>query len=248
MKRLISVVLLVLVVVGIFAPVSEAALSSYRRRAVVLEAFYALRPSHDGSCDKTISGNCVSNWNYLDNDYAAYNTVKSHYGCGIASKWSTSYDSCTSISGSPVSFFDEVYLYGYGTYSGNYGNIGRGGQCKYFADLILYRSGAQHLIDGNKHTIPTYPVMRSNLETNLNTAKPGDILITTDSASYDHTAIIVEIKVDGLDVIDTNWISDNGALNREVISRHLFKFVDIQGKYGIWKGTDYYSDQYIPIP
>jgi len=55
---------------------AEARLAKNSRRAVVLEAFYALRPSHDGGCDKTISGNCVASWPYLTDDLPAYQQVK----------------------------------------------------------------------------------------------------------------------------------------------------------------------------
>ncbi|MEK7582626.1 MAG: hypothetical protein AAB452_02080, partial [Patescibacteria group bacterium] len=66
-----------------------------------------------------------------------------------------------------------------------------------------------------------------------------------------HVAIVVEIKktggvVTGLDVIDANWITDNGTTNREVIARHLFQLSSIQGTYRIWKGTTYYFEPYIP--
>lgn len=235
MKRVSLVVALAMMFVFGFSVLnSEARLSSNNRRAVVLEAFYALRPSHDGSCDKFIGGNCVSSWNYLYNDYSAYSTMKSWYGCN-SSVWTFSGDgSGCSYPAAPTSFYSNVAYYGY------YGTYGRGGQCKYFANLILYRSGS------DQRFMPSYANMWGNTESDLTRAVPGDILF----ANGFHTAIVVEIKrtsgvVTGLDVIDANFVSDSGS-NREVIGRHEFKISQIQGTYRIWKGVSYYSEPYVP--
>ena len=241
MKKISAFVVVVMVALsGLFVTKSEAQLSNNNRRAVVLETFYALRPSYDGGCDKTIGGNCVSSWNYLNNDYSAYNIVKSWYGCSFASLWKVSGDGCGS--GWPASFFNNVAAYGYGTFGGWYGSVGRGGQCKYFANLILYRSGS------HPYQLPTYATMwdyGNGVERNFALAVPGDIL-TSNPAFAPHTAIVVEIKPNGLDVIDANFVSDAGS-NREVIGRHLMLFTDLDGDaFGIWKGISYYNEPYIP--
>lgn len=233
--QLMVILLMVITVMGIAINNSEARLSGNNRRAVVLEAFYALRPSHDGSCDKTIDGNCVSNWNYLNNDWYAYNTVKGWYG-GNSSTWSL--------------FYSDVASYGYGTFGGSYGQVGRGGQCKYFSDLILYRSEASTRINNN-HTLPSYDVMWQNTEPDLTKAVEGDVILTYNASTQKgHVAIVVEIKkpngtITGLDVIDANYISDiRYTADREVIARHLFPISEIQGVYKIWKGPSYYYESY----
>lgn len=256
MKRISVFVLLFAIVmasIGVFATESQARLASNARRAVVLECFYALRPSYDGGCDKTnYQGNCVSNWNYLNSDWSAYNTVSDSvaYGCDIASEWATyDYgDACYPKYGAPASFWVSPNIYGY------YGTYGRGGQCKFFADLILYRSETQHRLDGGTHTLPSsYSTMNGNAETNLATAKPGDILFTFNEGvnnNITHTAIVVELKSDGLDVIDSNYVRDTTSTtpyDREVIGRHLLTWSYLQShSYKIWKGTDYYLEPYIP--
>jgi len=252
MKRLMSLVLLILVAVGIFAATSEARWASTNRRAVVLECFYALRPSHDGGCDKTITTPygtwCVSSWNYLNSDPNMYLTVRNIYSCD-SSVWTTSGDGspCHNYN-SPVSFWMN-YGYNYG----DYGSYGRGGQCKYFANLILYRSGSYQKASPAYSDIINNPL---DYETNMQNAKEGDVLVTLNEGSANnipHTAIVVEIKksgttVTGLDVIDSNYVSDiNGVAGREVISRHLLSIATLQQRsYKIWKKISYYGEQYIP--
>lgn len=252
MVRLASIVLVVMMTFGIFIPESEARWSSNNRRAVVLEAFYALRPSHDGGCDKTITTQggtwCVSNWNYLNNDWGAYNTVRnfSVYQPCHSSVWAFTWESCYA-GNAGASFYNDISTYGYGTFGGSNGSVGRGGQCKYFANLILYRSAS------DQQVFPNYPTMWANSETNLQTTKEGDIILVYNTNGYiNHTAIVVEIKrsgttVTGLDTVDANWVSDNGQSGREVIGRHLLSISYLQQhSYRIWKNISYYNEPYIP--
>ncbi len=260
MRHLVSRLLLIVLCFGLFVPRSEAAWSSNPRRAVVLEAFYALRQSHDGGCDRTLpwqdgspANNCASSWNYLANNWSAYNTIKGWYGTCIASVWSGPGDG-TNCGFYPLSFYNNVYVYGYS--NGPLGYVGRGGQCKFFADLVLYRSGVQTpTVDWGTHTLPTYLQMWNNSDPILRNVREGDILFKFDPDSLQatpHTAIVVEIKrvggvITGLDVIDSNFLSDSPPLkNREVIGRHLFQISNIQNIYRIWKGADYYGTEYDP--
>jgi hypothetical protein len=227
------------------SPSNAQRFSNNDRRAVVLEAFYALRPSADGSCDKFINGNCVSNWNFLNSDYSSYNYMKSVYGC-YASDWALSGDNCYPYMPF-ASFYSNVGSYGYGTFGGSYGNLGRGGQCRFFANLLVYRSGSSSVV------FPTYASMWNNVETDLTKAVEGDVLTVNPAYSSSlHTAIVVEIKrsgstVVGLDLIDANWLTDTGSPNREVIGRHeLFLSGLPVGEYGLWKGVSYYYEPYIP--
>jgi hypothetical protein len=259
MKRLALVTLLFTITLTLFAPSGHARLSNNDRRAVVLEAFYALRPSHDGSCDKNINGNCASSWNYVDGDQDAYKQLRSWYTTKVcdASGWvyrkksetpqyAYCYDQWTTDGFHYDSFYSNIHSYGYSTWYGSHGNVGRGGQCKFFANLILYRSGS--------HTkqFPSYSDMAGNSEKDLTKAVEGDILFNPKTSK--HTAVVVEIKRDnhgkvtGLDVIDSNFVSDKGSeLNREVIVRHLFQLSDPKMKnYLIWKGVKYYKQPYIP--
>ena len=215
---------------------AEAKLSSNTRRAVVLEAFYALRPSADGSCDHAISGNCVSSWNYLINDYSAYQKLMSWYGCKFASVWEKKQD-CGVESGRPYSYYSDPYNYGIAS------NIGRGGQCLHFANLILYRSGAHTKSFNSLYS--SSQTINLDSQSNLKSVKEGDVIFK----KGDHTAIVVEIKknkngtVTGLDVIDSNYVGGKGS---EIIGRHLFSSADLANGYKVWTGSDYYKSNYDP--
>lgn len=247
MKRVVLSLTIFLACFGLVSNSEAQRFASTDRRAVVLEAFYALRPSHDGSCDKTITGQCVSNWNYLNSDIGSYQVLKSWYACN-ASDWAVRSDTCYyagALTG--ASFYSALGTYGYGTFGGSYGPLGRGGQCTFFANMILHRSGS------HSSPFPTLQTMWANTEPNLQKAVEGDVIqVYGDSHFTNHVAIVVEIKrsgsvITGLDVIDANFISDvPGMADREVIARHLLLISNILNHYRIWKGTAYYYEPYHP--
>lgn len=176
-------------------------LSSNTREAVVLEARYALRPQIWGPY-KSLHDNAVSEWRYLTSDMAAYHKLKQPdwYGDN-SSNWGM--------------FWADPYQYAL------YGGYGRGGQCVYFANLILYRSGVY-----KAKPIPSYEKCRLDLEKSQNFTKPahrsvpGDILRTKRGVP-NHTAIAV-LVLEGtpgktasvVDVIDSNFIGN------EIIGMH----------------------------
>ncbi len=223
---------------------ADARLSQNDRRAVVLEAFYALRPSYDGGSDTTIGVNCAGSWNYLVDDLHAYDFLKKVYGCN-ASLWRVHWDVSGCWGDGPTSFFDNPWGYGYGEYGGSFGPVGRGGQCKFFANLILYRSGADQRI------FPYWPDMWDSSTDDFGRVREGDVILTYGQGITNHVAVVVEIKHDwwgisGLDVIDSNWLTDNGQPDREVIGRHLLPLKKLQKYYRIWTGAAYYNEPYDP--
>ena len=240
--------------------------SSNTRRAVVLEAFYALRTAHDGGCNAYVNGNCISTWNFLNDPNQwpsnAYGTVKGWYSCN-ASVWAIpAIDGCSNGSGlaSPPSFYSNVASFGLSTAGGYYGNVGRGAECTFFANLVLYRAGAIG------YSFPSLSQMAGNVDSNLQDAVEGDIVQAYGDGTYpNHVAIVVQIYRNGsqivaLDLIDSNYISDTTqppAYPREMIARHAFCTVNsgqgcpfsagnIQGHFHIWKGTPYYYTSYNP--
>lgn len=247
--------------------------SSNLRRAVVLEAFYALRQSHDGGCDQTImvNGNndCVSSWNFLNDQtnlgpqaLSALNSAYGYPNC-FASDWAVSSDACYASGYTAPSFYSDVADYGYSTAGGNHGSVGRGAQCVFFANNILYRSQSDMV------TAFSFDSMASggNNDPNLQDVVEGDVIfLYGDSTQYfttNHVAIVVQVyrlgsEVTALDVIDSNYVSDiSETPNREVIARHSFCAVGngdcsftgvqmIQGHYKIWTGTSYYTTSYDP--
>ncbi|HEX4104491.1 MAG TPA: hypothetical protein VHZ04_03415 [Candidatus Paceibacterota bacterium] len=247
--------------------------SGNERRNVVLEAFYALHPQHDGGCDTYISGDCVGSWNYLNDDAtfpasasgqsdtSSYGTLKGDYDCN-SSVWviSTS-DPCYYSPDDhtfPVNFYNFAADYGYAPWGGSNGPIGRGGQCTYFANLVLWRSGLKNFV------FPYLSVMWDNTDSNLQDAVEGDILQYYDSSGHttNHVAIVVQIyrtgdTITALDTIDANYLTDNNTQpsDREIIGRHAFCVVSsgcpfnnvqmIQNVYRIWMGTPYYNTAYV---
>jgi hypothetical protein len=231
---------------------SEAQLAPNLRRAVVLEAYHALRPAADGSCDRTINGNCVSSWNYLNDDYWAYDRLKSWYTCN-SSIWFKSANNFNGVycgsSTKPYSYYSEMHLYGLNNYNApgrNYfgASYGRGGQCKHFANLITYRSGA----DPNQqatYTTMTGSSFRIDTQTNLGRVREGDVIFSPNV----HTAIVVGIvrsgtSITGLTLVDSNYV---GGRDNEIIGKHVMSSTELSGNgYRVWTGTSYYNTTYDP--
>lgn len=225
---------------------SHAQLSSNPRKAVVLEAYHALIPSVTGPCRKNISKDCVGEWNYLNDDYSAYVQLKSWYGCADASVWKVANDTdgknvCSVKTNKSPSYYSDPYGYGFSPYDTATDKVGRGGQCKHFANLITYRSGMHTRKFDDYATMAkssnSFPLTAKNLQS----VKLGDIIFNPNV----HTAIVTGIvkngsTVTGLYVVDSNFVGGNG---KEVIGMHLFGAA-VLNSYSVWKGTDYYKTDY----
>jgi len=179
----------------------QKALSSDPRTAVVLECYYALRPYCSSAPYKSIFGNAVSEWNYLCSDLNAYRVLKGWYGTAYSSVWSLFY-------------IDPPWSYGC------YNGIGRGGQCRYFANLILYRSGVY------QRCLPAYT---SAGLMQIRFARPGDVIQRTSGCR--HTAVVVKVlegiagySVTRVDVIDSNFVGGDG---QEIIGMHQIGGTDL---------------------
>jgi hypothetical protein len=95
--------------------------------------------------------------------------------------------------------------------------------------------------------------MWSNTEPDLQKVVEGDVLqrFNDPAGATNHVSVVVQVyrsgsTVTGIDVIDSNWLSESGAANHEIIGRHLLSVSSIQGHFRIWKGTAYYTEPYIP--
>ena len=249
------------------------------RRAVVLEAFYALNQNYDGSCGQvTNDGKCLSNWNFLNDPLgsSAYQTVKPWYDQDIggsytclASDWAipANDNGCPNLTtlNNPPSFYSDVSDYGFSTAGGQYGTVARGGQCTFFANLLLYRSAS------DTQEFPSLSTMWANTDPNLQDVLEGDVLqVFNDPAQGfgNHITVVSQVYRNGstvtaVDVVDANLLTDlfdqNGdrVEDREVIGRHQFCITTdgscqfsgvqyIQGHYQIYKGTAYYNCPYTP--
>lgn len=194
--------------------IQKAQLSSVPREAVVLEAFYGLDWRHNGTSPKKLNGLTIGAWNYLSSDLNAYGVVKNWYGCGWASMWTRNGGSCGYKAMGYNSFYDYPKNYGL------FGSYGRGGQCKFFANLVLYRSGIY------QRRLPTYAEMKNSCRS-IRYARPGDLVFTYNSCAGSHTGIVVAVlagnpdqgTVTMVDMIDANYVTW-GGVDEEIIGRH----------------------------
>lgn len=179
------------------------------RTAIKLECFYALNQGYGGGSNQSYAGYVTSDWSYLANDPNAYSVVKGWYppvnGVYYASIWT----------GWP-SFYTSMPTYSrswYNRWGQNQGfDLSHAGQCKYFANLILFRSGIY------QQKIPPYGRNPAGYRS-YGQIRVGDVIETT--WTNGHTAIVVKINVGvegssvtNVDVVDSNFIGD------EVIGRH----------------------------
>jgi hypothetical protein len=217
------------------------------RRSVVQQAYYALSTSANGTSPRTLNGNYVGSWNWLDSDWNAYNTVKNYYNYFYNGSWTcfasdfgVGGDPCPNLTGHSVqSFYSNPGGYGYDAIVPE-SSYGRGGQCVYFANLVVYRSGV------DKSSFPSLPNMWGAGNPNMQQVQIGDVIVRYNTGLVNHVAIVVEVyasggKVTSVDVVDSDFFPDNMAhVNYpEVITRHTFPVGNLQGYFRIWKVPGY---------
>ncbi len=230
--------------------------SSTTRLRVTWEASFAMTGYFTSSSTSTVTcRNSTSCWNrrgngyaywdydsngtgYIDYDTSAWSTLRSNYTnlvscvdggftpCSISVGSSTpKYYTCQSSSGSCISG------------SGSSATKPRGGQCKAFANLLLYRSGQYN--SGSWRTLPSqstiycstssYPILTTS------TIAVGDVLQRVDgvsgscsdtarmSISTVHTQLVVAYDSSARTaiVVDSNYSGNNG---NEYIGYHTAGF------------------------
>ena len=186
-------------------------ITSNRQMAVVYEAFYALRnswlnpPNTTGPTVANAGGTSitigsvkylVSDWNYIGSDWNAV----SYVAAPPPPKYGIGWDNATVA--------DQSFFKGpkYGTYNG----YGRGGECLFFVNLILWRS---HLITDPRQL---YINWGSIVDTNMHgknpsdaaiDAQPGDLVFYKRTDIGNHIGICVQrLSSTSIDVIDSNYI------------------------------------------
>lgn len=197
----IATALAIFLGVTVFVPASLAQgsqrFSTNDRYAVVLDALYALNQQDDGTCGQTTyDGKCVSNWNFLGSDTNSYSYMKGLFGCN-ASDWAVAADApCQNFMGMTVpSFYSDLADYGLSTAGGLYGSVGRGGQCVFFVNLVLWRSGS------DTQTLNIVTMAQSqNIDTNLQDTIEGDVLQVYGDHTLgfeDHVTIVTQVYRNG---------------------------------------------------
>lgn len=107
----------------------------------------------------------------------------------------------------------------------------QGGECKFFVNLVLYRSS--YGFPGGHLKLPGGGVYTYKNPQNWRNAQPGYIL---QSASMPHTAIVVANYGSGLTVIDANWVGGRGSY---AIARHNLSAADLDANgYSSYRPTD----------
>lgn len=152
---------------------------------VLSEAFYALSQSRSGRSSLMYNGYSMSDWRY---------------------PWEG--DCCNALDRVTSLMYPNPADRGsLGKWLGTYQ---QGGQCKFFANLVLYRSSygypGGHLFLWSGYSYAPYSWQQ---------AQTGWIIQAP--VGRPHTAIVVMRYGDGLDVIDSNWVGGNGNY---AIARH----------------------------
>lgn len=250
MKKIFLLFPTVCLALTVLVPIGMA---QTNRQKVVNEAFYALSTAANGTSPQTLNGNYVGSWSWLDSDFNAYNTVKTWYNeysggaytC-LASDWAVAGDPCPNLTGHPVSsFYSNPSGYGYTAIIPEV-RYGRGGQCVFFANLVVYRSQVDTQVNQSQ-PFPSKPTMYGNGNANMQQVQIGDVIVRYHVGSMvDHVAIVVQVYTSGgsvssVDVVDSDFFPDylSGVSYPEVITRHNFTIANLQGIFRIWKVPGY---------
>jgi hypothetical protein len=175
------------------------AIGNDRQQAVAYECFYALRSSWrnppnttgptaatEGSRAGIGSSPVVSNWNYIGDDPNAFSV--------IAGKMGDNSSVCP--------------FFGTGSSYGTYQGFGRGGECLFFANLILFRS---RFTTKRAQYYSWSSLTDSGVAT---AAKVGDLIFRV----RDHVMVCVKRNSDGsADIVESNWAS-NGKTSPNLVA------------------------------
>ena len=181
------------------------------------------------------------NWNYLASTAATYWHTRDRQ-----TGWLNTYpiDGWMTNTKDPV--MRQYFIAGNLPAYGRYGGVLRGGQCKYFANYVLYRAGVSGTGSSSVDPLPSYPTMWKSGKSS-SYAKPGDVLFkySTTKANYNHTAIVTRIlqgsssagTVSSVEVVDSNYVGN------EAIGTHVFSGSALT-PYKVWTGAPYFNYNY----
>ncbi len=171
---------------------------------VFSEACYALNVYRTGSSTIVYKGIHLGDWDYVRSDNTALNVMTSYIG-GTVNR---------------------------GSIDGTYGGGHLGGYCKFFVDLVLYRSsygignGWHLVLPGGGYDYSGYMT-----PCDITQAKTGWVI--QHLSPGEHSAIVAANLGWGLDLIDSNNVDRNGTF---VIARHSFAWNQLGG-YTAYKPT-----------
>lgn len=219
-RRIFQLTVITLLVILTGCMTAEA---GNNRQSVVDEAYYSYSGVHGSSSSSPLT------WNYLLSNVGAYWHTRDLWGNpGVSGRYYPVVPFMTNTANSQMrNYFVSGNIPAYGRYGGSL----RGGQCKYFANLVLYRAGVS-----NVDPMPTYSNMQANSKA-ANYAKAGDVLFKNGV----HTAIVTKVRygsssagtVTSVEVIDSNAVGDE-MIRKHIISSGLTS-------WRVWKGVPYYN-------
>lgn len=203
------------------------------RARVIWELSYAMTGSTSTACNSSSScwsgSSGYATGGYVDDDSGAWSSLRTAYATSCSTfvsckdAASSCGVTCYLSTGSSV-----VASYAYQKGSTETAYHYKGGQCKGFQNLALYRSGVYH--NGSSSytwkTAPSYSTVRSNTTTyprltTTSSLAAGDVIADAQASSEYHAAIVVSWSGTTANVVDSNWTGGNGTEN---ISYHTLSF------------------------
>lgn len=187
-------------------------LGKYWGDKIVSEAYYTLSQTRSGGSTKSYKDTrgrtwTMSDWNWAQTDREADGHVSNYIGC--KNKDEDGRASC------------DYYRGKTGSMDGYY----RGGECKFFVNMVLYRSSYGW---GNREHLVT-PHWYNYANRDVRDAEVGWVIQKSTSP---HTAIVVYKYAGGLDVVDSNYIGQDRG-HEHWIARHLMTWSELGG-YKAW--------------
>lgn len=161
------------------------------------ELAYSLNRNRTGFSTVSWKGYAMSDWAYTSSDQWAYTQVSEYMGGSVGTTGMIRLQ----YTNPPWSWIE------------------RGGWCKFFANLILFRSS--YGIGGGYHLV--LPSGYSYATEDVRNARKGWVI---QNPSIPHTAMVAENLGWGLDLIDANWVGGNGNY---YIARHSMSWSQLAG-------------------
>lgn len=193
--------------------------AQYDRQAMIEEAYFAVT----GVVGSHPTTQTLGQWNYMTYDIPAQNIIIGRLTPAYAG-WTT-----------PVTY-DANHPNGY-VPNGYYQNIGRGGQCLFFVNLLLYRSEA----DRRDYTSGTCNYCWSYIEAHsvaIDSVRPkaGDVVFRPRSLGQ-HIAVVVYRSGDTVRIAESNYLGDEYASLRPT----TITWLNNNG-YKVYTGVSYYNN------
>ncbi|MDP3057455.1 MAG: CHAP domain-containing protein [bacterium] len=217
-----SLAVIGLLIVAMFAAIApvEARIppsgSYYDREAIIREAYFAVMGDVNAFPGTTQQ---LGKWNFMDFDRPAQTRTINELG-GVY------------YAGETTPIIDGWVKYGFNN------SIGRGGQCLFFVNLLLYRSEADRT--AGKFNSWSYDIYPYATEMTNDRPWPGDIIFKPADSTSQHIAIVVSRSGDNVGVIESNGVGIS-----EAISHKITTIPTLRNKgYKVFTNVNYYNNNY----